>query len=155
MLYNECFLDGRVKFKEIVNFIVQKYDVGAKSNSYKKKYCEDSEYTKSGEIKFKYNGEKITLYYYYSNLLTRQEKDAAEKGDRNFWLSRKTQLYTKDTTNSRDVIYEILLNFGGSKVTSGSVERVDANPDKDIKPILRISQKKLRETFGGVYVEIK
>lgn len=153
----ECYLNGYIKFSEVVNFIIQKYDVGAKAASCKQKsssYYDEGHYTKLGDVKFKYNGSKVRLRYSYSNFLTRQEQDSAERGNKNFWLSKKTELYTNDP-RVKSVLDEILLHFGGTKVTRNKIEHIKAQPDESIKPILTISHKKLRKTFGGVYVKVK
>lgn len=167
---------GFVRYEDILNFIVQKYDPNATCHitrdNYDKKLSDidwphkvnehseksDVWYTVSGFINFDYYGEDRQLFYHYGNINSLENLDYyTSEGLEDMVRAETTFISLGCWGHSVDIIREIVAQFGGGWVDNNDCDDkpyypVEVDVDGNIKPIIYVTMEDIYEKFGGIVV---
>jgi len=162
-------LRGKVEHEEILNFIRQKFDEGAKSFIELKDYGSDIKHdwikerydntgkwlTWSGFIYFNDGTEDRSIFYCYTNHNSYENLDYyTEYGLEEMVKSETTYLSLSRYGNSKEIMKAIVSHFSGwideDDCDNEPYYPVIKNSDGSINPVIRVTMDEIYEKFGGV-----
>lgn len=162
-------LKGKIEPEMILNYIRQVYDANATmkidTGDYgptavldfvKEKYDNSGKWIiRSGFITFNDGEDNRSIFYEYDNINTYENLEYYSEYGLEDMVKQETTLVNMSCwKNSVSIIKGIVAEFGGwideNDCDDEIYYPVEKNPDKSIKPVIRVSMEEIYEKFGGV-----
>ena len=168
-------IKGYVRYEDILNFIRQKWDKDATSDTKKSirqpisecnwkheinEHSEDNDnwYAIQGFICFEYHGENRVLFYCYDNLNHYENLDYyAKRGLLEMVKTETTYLSLGCYGDSVEIIKELVAYFGGGWIDENDCDDeeyypIELNNDGSVKPVKYVTMNDIYEKFGCVVI---